>query len=90
MRIARIIESYPERKIVLFGDDSQRDPYIYTSLVNHFPATIYAVYIRRIHKTNYIKVQAAIDNMINSGTRCCYFTHSKEAIEHSKLIGLIE
>ena len=88
-RIVRIIEAYPERHFVLFGDDSQEDPNIYLALTEHFPGKIFAVYIRRIHKDKYIAVQKIADKIFSSGTHCCYFHHSIEAIAHSKSVGLI-
>lgn len=88
-RIVRIIEAYPDRKFVLFGDDSQEDPNIYLALTDHFPGKIFAIYIRRIHKNKYAGVQKVVDKIISSGTHCCYFQHSIEAIAHSKNIGLI-
>lgn len=89
VRIVRIIEAYPERQFVLFGDDSQEDPNIYLALTEHFPGKIFAIYIRRIHKNKYITVEKITDKIISSGTHCCYFHHSIEAIAHSKSIGLI-
>lgn len=88
-RIVRLIEAYPGRQFVLFGDDSQEDPNIYAALVEHFPGRIYAIYIRRVHKSNYSSVKKVIDKIITSGTHCCYFIHSEEAISHSVSIGLI-
>lgn len=88
-RIVRLIEAYPGRQFVLFGDDSQEDPNIYSALVEHFPGSIYAIYIRRVHKNKYLSVKNIIDKIITSGTHCCYFVHSKEAISHSVSIGLI-
>ena len=88
-RIVRIIEAYPQRRFILFGDDSQEDPNIYSALVDHFADKIFAVYIRRVHKNKYTGVQIVVDKMIAAGIHCCYFVHSAEAIEHSKSIGLI-
>ncbi|MEO8412902.1 MAG: phosphatase domain-containing protein [Ginsengibacter sp.] len=88
-RIVRIIEAFPKRKVVLFGDDSQEDPNIYSALVDHFPAIIFAIYIRRVRKSKHLRVQQVVDKIIASGIHCCYFTHSAEAIEHSRSIGLI-
>jgi len=88
-RIVRLIEAYPKRQFVLFGDDSQEDPNIYAALVEHFPGRIYAIYIRRVRKKNYTPVKEVIDKIITSGTHCCYFIHSEEAITHSVSIGLI-
>ena len=88
-RIVRIIEAHPERQFILFGDDSQEDPDIYAALVDHFKDKIFAVYIRKIHKNKFVTVQKVVDTINSSGTHCCYFVHSVEAIAHSKSIGLI-
>lgn len=88
MRIVRIIEQYPALKFVLLGDDSQQDPFIYNSIVSHFPERIIAVYVRKIHQPNFEKVSEAIKNIKKSGVECCYFEHSIEAMTHSKKIGL--
>lgn len=90
VRIVRILKSYPHRKYVLLGDDSQKDPFIYASVVEHFPNNIHAVYLRRVRKSSEAKASEAIAQMENAGVKCCYFKHSAEAIEHSKSIGLIE
>ena len=89
MRIVRIIEAYPHLRFILFGDDSQEDPNIYSALVDHFTDKIFAVYIRRVHKNKYAGVQKVVDKIITAGIHCCYFIHSEEAIAHSKSIGLI-
>jgi phosphatidate phosphatase APP1 len=89
-RIVRIIEAYPHCRFILFGDDSQEDPNIYSALVDHFTDKIFAIYIRRVRKNKYPEVQVAIDKIITAGIHCCYFVHSAEAIAHSKKIGLIE
>ncbi|MDQ2720542.1 MAG: App1 family protein [Bacteroidota bacterium] len=89
MRIVRIVEAYPHLQFILLGDDSQQDPFIYSSIVSHFPQKIIAVYIRRIDKSNNEKVQLALEEIEKNGVSCCYFKHSAEAVIHSKKIGLI-
>jgi len=89
IRIVRIVEAYPHLQFILLGDDSQKDPEIYLSLVSHFPHKIIAVYIRKIHEKNNEKVKLIIDEMESKGVACCYFIHSAEAVLHSKKIGLI-
>lgn len=89
MRIVRIVEAYPHLRFVLFGDDSQEDPNIYLALADHFGDKIFAVYIRSVHKNKYTGVQKVVDKMTAGGIHCCYFIHSREAIAHSKGIGLI-
>ncbi len=88
-RIVRIIEGFPKQRFVLLGDSSQHDPYIYEAVVKHFPKQIHAVYIRDVHKKNKKKVQDVLVNIETAGVPCCFFSHSGEAILHSKKIGLI-
>ena len=89
VRIARIMRSYPNHRYVLLGDNSQQDPEIYASLVEHFPGMIEAVYIRNVHHRNHEETRMFIQKMIDRGVDCCYFKHSREAIAHSRKIGLI-
>lgn len=89
MRIARIVEAFPNQPFILLGDDSQEDPAIYLSLVKHFPGKVTAVYIRKTYGKNYEMVKAITDKIIKAGVPCCYFKHSAEAVIHSREIGLI-
>ena len=89
MRIVRIIEAFPEQKFILMGDDSQEDPNIYASIVKHFPDKIQVVYLRRIHSPNVKKTEENVKFIQDMNVPCCYFTHSIEAIAHSKQTGLI-
>ena len=88
-RIVRIIEGFPNQRFVLLGDSSQHDPYIYESLVKHFPEQIHAVYIRDVYARNKEKVSGVLRTIEATGVHCCFFSHSSEAIAHSKKIGLI-
>lgn len=89
MRISRIIESYPTQKFILLGDDSQEDPNIYSAVVEYFPKNVHAVYLRQIVKENKARVKETIKKIEAAGIPCCYFTHSSEAVIHSKMIHLI-
>jgi len=88
-RIAQILGVFPKQKFILLGDSSQQDPYIYTSIVEHFPNRIYAVYIRDIYEKNREKVKKALLKLDEAGIAYCFFVHSADAMEHSKKIGLI-
>ena len=88
-RIIRIIEAYPEMKFVLFGDDSQEDPNIYFALAEHFPEKITAIYIRHVRKSKKEIVSMLEEKLFRLEIPFCYFTHSAEAIEHSRTIGII-
>lgn len=88
-RIVRILEAYPQQRFVLLGDSSQQDPYIYESLVRHFPGRIQAVYIRDVFAPNRPKVLEVLQKVETAGVPVCFFKHSRDAILHSIKIGLI-
>lgn len=88
-RIARLLESFPTHRVVLLGDSSQQDPYIYESVVSHFPKQVHAVYIRDVYERNSQKVKEVLNKMESAGVPCLFFRHSEEAILHSVKIGLI-
>lgn len=89
-RIVRILESYPNQKYVLLGDDSQQDPNIYSSIVEHFPGKILCVYLRHVYDKNETNVNLLKQKIEAAGVPVCHFTRSAEAIEHSYKIGLIK
>lgn len=88
-RIVRIMKAFPNHRVVLLGDSSQQDPYIYQEVVKHFPKQVHAVYIRDVYQKNYEKVKDVLHTIEASGVPCLFFQHSKEAILHSVKIGLI-
>jgi phosphatidate phosphatase APP1 len=88
-RIVRIMQAFPSQRIVLLGDSSQHDPYIYESIVKHYPKQVHAVYIRDVFQRNYEKVREVLNEIESTGIPCCLFKESKDAILHSVRIGLI-
>jgi len=88
-KIKHILEFYPNLKYVLIGDDSQEDPYLYESICKIFPLTVQAIYIRQTSKLKKQKVINTLKNLESLSVSVCYFKKSKEAIAHSKKIGLI-
>ncbi|ASZ10265.1 DUF2183 domain-containing protein [Chitinophaga pendula] len=88
-RISRILSSYPHMRFVLLGDDTQEDPNIYRALAVHFPEQIICIYFRHIRKDRFTAVSALVGEIKHMGIPCCYFSHSHEAIVHSRQIGLI-
>lgn len=88
-KIKHILEFYPNLQYTLLGDDSQHDPFLYEDVCKIFPITVKAVYIRQTGSHKKQKALRAIKNMESMGVAICYFKDSKEAIEHSKRIGLI-
>lgn len=88
-RIVRILEAFPNHRVVLLGDSSQQDPYIYEAIVNHFPKQIVAVYIRDVFERSREKVKDVLFKIEAAGVPCLFFRNSEEAILHSVKIGLI-
>jgi phosphatidate phosphatase APP1 len=88
-RITRILEAFPAQDFILLGDDSQQDPVIYASVVEHFRDQIKAVYLRNVFHKNMKEVKESIARIEAAGVPVCHFEHSHEALKHSSTIGLI-
>lgn len=88
-RIVRVMEAFPEQSFLLLGDNSQQDPVIYASVATHFPGRIKAIYIRSVVEKNNAATEALLQPLQQAGIPCCLFSESKNAIAHSKEIGLI-
>lgn len=88
-RIVRILETFPNQQFILLGDDTQEDPVIYASVVEHFPRQIRCVYIRKVNEENQLDTKATLSRIQAAGVPCCYFAHSAEARQHSVDSGLI-
>lgn len=89
-KIKHILEFYPELQYVLLGDDSQQDPKLYEAICKIFPLHIKAVYIRQVGRSKKQATEKILENITSLNVAVCYFKSSKEAIAHSKAIGLIE
>ena len=89
-KIKHILEFYPDLQYVLLGDDSQHDPKLYEAICKIFPLHIKAVYIRQVGNSKKDTTLKILANMNSLDVATCYFKSSKEAIAHSKDIGLIE
>jgi phosphatidate phosphatase APP1 len=89
MRVMRILDAFPNQKFVFFGDNSQRDPAIYTAIAEKYPKNIEAVYIRNVRIENEDLANEFLERIAAKGIHTCLFKSSKEAIQHSKSIGLI-
>lgn len=89
LRVRRILDVFPNQKFVFFGDNSQQDPLIYATIAEKFPRNIEAVYIRNIRKSKAASTMEILTKIEAKGIKTCLFNNSKEAIAHSKKIGLI-
>ncbi|WP_276091227.1 phosphatase domain-containing protein [Pedobacter sp. JY14-1] len=89
IRVMRIIDAFPNQKFVFFGDNSQRDPAIYTAIAEKYPENIEAVYIRNVREEMKVPAQEFLDRIAAKGIKTCLFERSAEAITHSRKLGLI-
>lgn len=89
LRIARIFEAFPNQRFVLLGDNSQSDPDIYFKLAEKYGSRVHAVYIRVVNSRRLPVTTQTLASLEAKGIKVCLFTHSAEAIAHSRAIGLI-
>lgn len=87
IRISRILQAFPHQKFVLLGDNSQHDPAIYKAIAEKHPEQIHAIYIRNVRLS---RSDATAAFLASLSVPVCVFTHSSEAIAHSRSIGLLE
>ncbi|SMC76209.1 App1 family protein [Pedobacter nyackensis] len=91
MRVMRILDAFPNQKFVLIGDNSQKDPTIYTRIANKYPGKIEAIYIRNARPDKAAEAGILLKEVETlHGIRTCLFNHNEEAMCHSKQIGLID
>jgi phosphatidate phosphatase APP1 len=90
LRVYRVLTAFPKQRFVLLGDNSQSDPEIYKMLVEKFPERIHAVYIRNVNPEKEQKTLSLLNRLTEMGAAVCLFRTSREAIVHSRKIGLIE
>ena len=89
LRVMRIIDAFPNQQFVFFGDNSQQDPAIYQTIVAKYPMSVAAVYIRNIRRSKTAETKNLLAKIDAQKIKTCLFTHSDEALAHSKAIGLI-
>lgn len=90
MRVMRILDAFPNQRFVFFGDNSQQDPTIYTTIAKKYSKNIAAIYIRNVRKENKAEALALLNEVeLAQKVKTCLYDNSEEAIVHSKKIGLI-
>ena len=89
LRVMRILDAFPNQRFIFFGDNSQHDPEIYTSIADKYPKNIEAIYIRNIRPERESETRILLKKVEINQVHTCLFNNSNEAIEHSKAIGLI-
>lgn len=89
IRVARIIDAFPQQRFILLGDNSQSDPAIYAAIANKYPDKIVAIYIRNISPKKELMTLNTLATIQNKGIHTHLSMHTDAAIAHAKAIGLI-
>ncbi|WP_316810677.1 App1 family protein [Pedobacter heparinus] len=89
MRVMRILDAFPNQRFVFFGDNTQRDPAIYTMIAEKYPKNIEAVYIRNIRKEKEATTLELLKRIEAQQIKTCLFENNQEAIAHATAAGLI-
>jgi len=89
LRIVRLFVHFPQQHFVLFGDNSQSDPFIYETVTQKYGDRIAAVYIRNVVPANEAATAEILKKIGARNIATLQFIQSAEAIAHSRAIGLI-
>jgi phosphatidate phosphatase APP1 len=83
--IREILDLYPALPFVLIGDNSQKDPEIYRSILDHYPGRVLAIYIRNVenHPERSASVQALAEEVIAAGSTLVLADDSYAAALHA-------
>jgi len=81
--IERILDWYPNKKVILIGDSGQRDPEIYVDLAGKFPDRVGKILIRNVSRANRRGkvIKAFADNARMKGINFEVFDSSSEMLE---------
>lgn len=86
----RVLDAYPHLPFVLMGDSGQKDPELYTRLVEHYPGRVLAIYIRDVSGE---KRDAAVDALAAAlqaqGVPLLRVADSLAAAQSAAALGLI-
>lgn len=89
IRVIRILEAFPKQKFILLGDNSQRDPEIYTTIANKYADKIICIYIRNVSPEKEEITNNLLSSIENKQIKTLQFSHTQDAINHSRSIGLM-
>ena len=83
--IKNVLETYPDLKFVLIGDNSEQDPEIYRQVVKEYPQKIRTIYIRKVKKKfkNEADVEKLISEVQKSGSQLLFTPDSEFAATHA-------
>lgn len=89
-RMRRVFDVFPTQRFILLGDNSQRDPAIYSELANEHPSRIVAIYIRIVRADKRPATVAALKAIRNKNIHIHLFKNTNEAIDDAVRMEIIE
>ena len=89
IRVVRILEAFPKQQFILLGDNSQRDPEIYSMIANKYSNKIIAIYIRNVRPDKAVFTSNLLSTITNKQIQTLQFSHTMQAIDHAKALGFI-
>lgn len=89
-RMRRILEVFPKQRFVLLGDNTQKDPVIYSEIANEHPGRIVAIYIRIVRLDRKQETVSILDTIGDKDILVHLFENTSEAIDHGVKMGIIE
>lgn len=89
-KIKRILELFPDQKVILIGDSGQKDPWIYSDIALEYPGRIETIYIRKIKSRSLFQQEQNIfEKLQNIHTEYFEFESTLAALEHAKIKGFV-
>lgn len=89
-KIERILELFPDQKIILIGDSGQKDSWIYSDIALEYPGRIETIYIRKIRSRSLShQEQNIFEKLQDSKTEYFEFESAFAALEHAKIKGFV-
>ncbi len=89
-RIAELFETYPTMRWFLVGDSGQRDPEIYSRLVDEYPDRVLSVYLRDVTGDGRAReVKRIARHIRDMGVPCKLAAETLELAEHAEEYGWI-
>lgn len=69
-RITTLLNQFPQTQFILFGDDSQDDPWVYSEIIRKFPNQVHSVFLR---KTGFVSDEKSCEKLEHfSGNTAVY------------------
>lgn len=90
IRIGRLMNTFPDVKFLLIGDNTQKDPEIYEEIVSKYPNQIKAVLIRNRKRKNVPKTTLILQKIAKQNIPVLQFTTTQEGINFSREIDIIK